>query len=177
MPAQRELYDIVLAAQQAAIDAIRPGARHRDAHHAAVRVLAQGMLDSGLLDGNAVGAVDDVIACAAYRRFYMHGTGHWLGRDVHDVGEYLALDEAPCEQVDGLGRQVVQKPSRTLQSGMVVTVEPGLYVRPAPDVPQRYWNIGIRIEDDAIVTAGGCELISRGAPVEAEEIEALMGGL
>ena len=173
-PAQRELYDIVLAAQAAAAAATRPGARQRDAHHAAVRVLAQGMLDTGLLDRNVVGDLDAVIGDAAYRRFYMHGTGHWLGRDVHDVGEYLSLGEAPGPQVDGMGRAVVMKPSRVLEAGMVVTLEPGLYVRPGAGVPERYWNIGIRIEDDAVVTASGCELISRGVPVDADEIEALM---
>ena len=173
-PAQRELYEIVQAAQEAAIAVTRPGARHRDAHHAAVRVLAQGMLDVGLLDRRSVGDVDAVIASAAYRQFYMHGTGHWLGRDVHDVGEYLALDEAPSEQVNGMGQSVVMKPSRVLAPGMVVTIEPGLYVRPAPGVPERYWNIGIRIEDDALVTATGCELMSRDVPVAAAEIEALM---
>ena len=173
-PAQRELYDIVVAAQEAAIAVTRPGARQRDAHHAAVRVLAQGMLDSGLLARDVVGDVDAVIASAAYRQFYMHGTGHWLGRDVHDVGEYLALDEAPSEQVNGLGLPVVMKPSRVLAPGMVVTIEPGLYVRPAAGVPERFWNIGIRIEDDALVTDTGCELMSRGVPVAAAEIEALM---
>ena len=171
---QRELYDIVQAAQQAAIDATRPGARRLDAHHAAVRVLALGMLDSGLLDRNRVGDVDAVIESAAYRQFYMHGTGHWLGRDVHDVGEYHALEEAPLEQPDGVGGKVVKPPSRVLQPGMVVTIEPGLYVRPAEGVPERFWNIGIRIEDDAVITAGGCELISRDVPVAAAEIEALM---
>ena len=174
--AQRELYEIVLAAQQAAVGATRPGARQRDAHHAAVRVLTQGMLDSGLLDRNAVGDVDAAIASAAYRQFYMHGTGHWLGRDVHDVGEYLSLGEAACHQVDGTGRAAVMRPSRVLQPGMVVTLEPGLYVRPSAGVPERFWDIGIRIEDDAVVTATGCELISRGVPVEAGEIEALMRG-
>ncbi len=174
--AQRELYDIVLAAQDAAAAATRPGACQRDAHHAAVRVLAQGMLDSGLLDRNAVGSVDAVIESAAYRQFYMHGTGHWLGRDVHDVGEYLSLGEDPFDQPDGLGGRVFKKPSRRLQAGMVVTLEPGLYVRPAPGVPERFWNLGIRIEDDAVVTDTGCELISRGVPVSAPEIEALMRG-
>ncbi|NUZ04685.1 aminopeptidase P N-terminal domain-containing protein [Piscinibacter koreensis] len=172
--AQRELYDVVLAAQAAAVEATRPGARQRDAHHAAVRVLAQGMLDTGLLDRGAVGDLDAVTESAAYRRFYMHGTGHWLGRDVHDVGNYAAMDEAPVEQPDGLGGRVTKKPSRVLEPGMVVTIEPGLYVRPAPDVPERFWNIGIRIEDDAVVTADGCELITRGVPVEADAIEALM---
>ena len=173
-PAQRELYEIVLAAQQAAADATHPGARQRDAHHAAVRVLAQGMLDSGLLDRNSAGDVDAVIASTAYRRFYMHGTGHWLGRDVHDAGEYLSLGEEPGPQLDWQGRAVVMKPSRRLQPGMVVTLEPGLYVRPAAGVPERFWNIGIRIEDDAVVTETGCELISRGVPVAADAIEALM---
>ena len=173
-PAQRELYDIVLAAQEAAVAATRPGARQRDAHHAAVRVLTQGMLDTGLLDRNSVGDVDAAIASAAYRQFYMHGTGHWLGRDVHDVGEYLALDEPESEQVNGMGQRVVMKPSRVLAPGMAVTIEPGLYVRPAEGVPERYWNIGIRIEDDAIVTPTGCELISRGVPVAVAEIESLM---
>jgi Xaa-Pro aminopeptidase len=174
--AQRELYGIVLAAQEAAIAATRPGARQRDAHHAAVRVLSQGMLDSGLLDASRVGDVDAVIESAAYRQFYMHGTGHWIGRDVHDVGEYQSLGEAPFEQPDGLGGKVVKKPSRILQPGMAVTLEPGLYVRPADGVPERFWNIGIRIEDDAIVTPTGCELISRDAPVKPDEIEALMRG-
>ena len=173
-PAQRELYEIVLAAQQAAADATHPGARQRDAHHAAVRVLTQGMLDAGLLDHNAVGTVDDAVHSCAYRQFYMHGTGHWLGRDVHDVGEYLSLGEAPGPQVDGAGREAVMKPSRVLQLGMVVTLEPGLYVRPAAGVPERFWHIGIRIEDDAVVTDTGCELISRGVPVAPDQIEALM---
>ena len=173
---QRALYELVLAAQEAAIAVTRPGARKSDAHWAAVAVLSAGLLDLGLLDRDAVGGVDDVVASAAYRRFYMHGTGHWLGLDVHDVGEPLALDEAPLEQPDGLGGHVVRRPSRVLQPGMVVTVEPGLYVRPAEDVDPRWWNIGIRIEDDALVTSDGCELLSRGVPVAADEIEALMRG-
>jgi Xaa-Pro aminopeptidase len=104
----------------------------------------------------------------------MHGTGHWLGRDVHDVGDYQSAHEAPVEQPDWLGATVVRKPSRKLEPGMVVTIEPGLYIRPAEGVPERYWNIGIRIEDDAVVTDQGCELISRGVPVAAAEIEAIM---
>jgi len=104
----------------------------------------------------------------------MHGTGHWLGRDVHDVGSYLALDEPATEEPDGLGGTIVRPPSRVLEPGMVVTLEPGLYVRPAQGVAERWWNIGIRIEDDAVVTADGCELISRGVPVDAAAIEALM---
>lgn len=171
---QRALYDIVLAAQQAAIAQTHPGARKQDGHWAAVRVLAQGLLDTGLLDRGRLGDVDAVIESAAYRSFYMHGTGHWLGRDVHDVGEYLALDESPQLERDVTGAMVMRRPSRKLQPGMVLTIEPGLYVRPAEGVPERFWNIGIRIEDDAVVTADGCELISRGVPVDADEIEALM---
>jgi Xaa-Pro aminopeptidase len=171
---QRALYDIVVQAQKAAIAATRPGARLIDAHWAAVRVLSEGMLDVGLLDRKRVGDVDAVIESAAYRQFYMHGTGHWIGLDVHDVGEYLSLGEAPVEQADGLGGKVTKKPSRLLRPGMAVTIEPGLYVRPHEQVPEAFWNIGIRVEDDAIVTGDGCELISRGVPVEAGEIEALM---
>jgi len=171
---QRAIYDLVLAAQQAAIAVTRPGARKMDGHWAAVRVLAQGLLDLGLLDGSQVGGLDDVIAGGAYRRYYMHGTGHWLGLDVHDAGGYLSLGEEPIDQLDGQGGRVVRRPSRRLEPGMAVTVEPGLYIRPAPDVPERWWHIGVRIEDDALVTADGCELLSRDVPVKADEIEALM---
>mgnify|MGYP002478442949 CR=1 FL=1 len=173
---QRELYDIVLEAQQAAVAATRPGARKQDAHWAAVRVLAQGMLDTGLLERDKAGDVDAVIESGAYRAFYMHGTGHWIGRDVHDVGEYLSLAEEPVDQLDGYGARVVKKPSRVLQPGMAITVEPGLYVRPGEGVPERYWHIGIRIEDDAVITPTGCELISRDVPVDPREIERLMRG-
>ena len=171
---QRALYEIVLAAQEAAVAATRPGGRKQDAHWAAVRVIAQGLLDVELLKRDAVGSLDDVIDKGAYRRFFMHGTGHWLGLDVHDVGEYLSADEAPVDQPDGLGGRVVRRPSRRLEPGMVVTIEPGLYVRPADDVDAAFWNIGIRIEDDALVTPNGNELLSRGVPVRPDEIEALM---
>jgi Xaa-Pro aminopeptidase len=171
---QRALYELVLAAQTAAVEATRPGARQRDAHHAAVRVLSQGLLDLGLLSRSVHGDVDAVIDSTAYRAFYMHGTGHWLGLDVHDAGDYLARDEAPFDQPDGLGGRCTRHPSRRLEPGMVVTLEPGLYVTPASGVDERWWHIGIRIEDDAIVTAAGCELISREVPVAPDEIEALM---
>ncbi|MTW12408.1 Xaa-Pro aminopeptidase [Pseudoduganella eburnea] len=156
-PAQRELYELVLAAQQAAFDAIAPGRRYHDAHDAAVRVLAQGMLDFGLLQGT----LDEVLAEKKYTRFYMHGTGHWIGMDVHDVGLYR--DVSPED-----------KPSRLLQPGMAMTVEPGIYVRPAEGVPEKYWNIGIRIEDDVIVRENGYQLLTGGAPKTVAEIEALM---
>ena len=174
---QRALYDLVLESQKAAIVATRAGARFNDPHDATVAVLAQGMLDLGLLDANKVGSAQDVIDSRAYFQFYMHRTGHWLGMDVHDCGSYVEPSEAgqASQRKDPLsGETITNRPSRILRSGMVLTIEPGLYVRPAEGVPERFWNIGIRIEDDAIVTETGCELITRGVPVEADEIEALM---
>lgn len=174
---QRALYDIVLTSQAAAVAATRPGARFTDPHDAAVRVLAQGMLDVGLLDRAKVGGLDDVIEQRAYFAFYMHRTGHWLGMDVHDCGAYAEPSQLGevSERRDPLSNEViVNRPSRLLQPGMVLTIEPGLYVRPAPGVPEAFHHIGIRIEDDAIVTAQGCELISRDVPVDADAIEALM---
>ncbi|WP_416047612.1 aminopeptidase P N-terminal domain-containing protein [Cupriavidus basilensis] len=164
-PAQRELYDLVVAAQEVAIAETRPGVPYNVPHDAATRVLAQGMLDTGLLDANRCGGLDEVLASGSYRQFYMHRTGHWLGMDVHDVGEYRVPGAAPAEG---------ERAWRPLAPGMVLTVEPGIYVRPAPEVPERFWHIGIRIEDDAVVTEGGCELMTRGVPVKADEIEALM---
>jgi Xaa-Pro aminopeptidase len=174
---QRALYDIVLAAQEASAAATRPGARFNDPHWAAVRVLSQGLLDAGLLSSNQVGHVDDVIEQRAYFRFYMHRTSHWLGMDVHDCGNYIEPDQADqvTTRTDPIsGQTVTERPSRILRPGMVLTLEPGLYVRPAADVPEQFWNIGIRIEDDAVVTEQGCELITRDVPVRADDIEALM---
>ncbi|MES2685448.1 MAG: aminopeptidase P N-terminal domain-containing protein [Pseudomonadota bacterium] len=175
-PAQRTLYDIVLAAQDAAVTVTKPGKRFMDPHDAATRVLAQGMLDTGLLDKKKHGKVDDVLESGAYRQFYMHRTGHWMGMDVHDCGDYTEPGSKPREEQDALGQTVMRKPSRILRPGMVTTIEPGIYVRPAKGVPKEFWNIGIRIEDDALVTAKGCELLTRGVPVKADEIEALMRG-
>ena len=174
---QRTLYELVLASQYAAVAATRAGGRFTDPHEASVKVLAQGMLDVGLLDSNKVGTLDDVIEKRAYFQFYMHRTGHWLGMDVHDCGAYTEPSEIGQTSVrqDALtGDTIVNRPARILQPGMVLTIEPGIYVRPAAGVPEAFHNIGIRIEDDAIVTASGCELISRGVPVAAGEIEALM---
>jgi Xaa-Pro aminopeptidase len=174
---QRTLYELVLAAQEAAVVATRPGARFTDPHEASVQVLAQGLLDVGLLDANTVGNVQDVIEQRAYFQFYMHRTSHWLGMDVHDCGSYVEPGEVGqvSERKDPLsGETIKDRPSRILRPGMVLTLEPGLYVRPAHGVPEKYHNIGIRIEDDAIVTESGCELISRGVPVKIDEIEALM---
>ncbi len=176
---QRTLYELVLASQEASVAATRPGARFTDPHEAAVRVLAQGMLDTGLLDANKVGTLDDVIAQRAYFQFYMHRTGHWLGLDVHDCGSYVEPSEmgTVSERRDPLSGEVIKdRPSRVLREGMVLTLEPGIYVRPAPGVPEAFWNIGIRIEDDALVTASGCELITRDVPVDPNAIEALMRG-
>ncbi len=192
--AQRELYEIVLAAQRAAELATRPGKRFDEPHEAAVRVLAQGMIDCRLLRGSLSG----VLESGAYRRFYMHRTGHWLGRDVHDCGDYReATGEhgAPIrpprrsaaaakaarrkpgvttERGAGAAPAPAQRPWRKLAAGMVVTIEPGIYVRAASDVPKPYHDIGIRIEDDALLTARGCELITAGVPKACDDIEALM---
>jgi Xaa-Pro aminopeptidase len=160
---QKTLYELVLNAQAAAIAVTAPGKRFTDGHDAALKVLAQGMLDTGLLNKNKVGSLDDVIANGDYRQFYMHRTGHWLGMDVHDVGDYR--DHVPEGE---------QKPWRTLMPGMVLTIEPGIYVRPAEGVPKEFWNIGIRIEDDALVTASGCDILTHKAPKTIAEIEAVM---
>ncbi|KTT14555.1 Xaa-Pro aminopeptidase [Pseudacidovorax intermedius] len=176
---QRALYDLVLASQHAAVAATKAGNRFNDPHEATVRVLSQGLLDLGLLDADKVGHVDDVIEQRAYFRYYMHRTGHWLGMDVHDCGSYVEPTQVGeiSERRDPLSGEVIKnRPSRILQPGMVLTIEPGLYVRAADDVPAPFHDIGIRIEDDAIVTAEGCELITRGVPVDGDEIEALMRG-
>ncbi len=173
-PAQRLLYDIVLQAQYAAIKVTKPGKRFIDPHDAAVRVLAQGMLDVGLLSKAKHGNVDDVMESGAYRQFYMHRTSHWMGMDVHDCGDYTEPGSKPRAEKDANGNSVMRKPSRILRPGMVLTIEPGIYVRPAKGVSKEFWNIGIRIEDDALVTSTGCELLTRGVPVDADEIEALM---
>jgi Xaa-Pro aminopeptidase len=162
---QRALYDITLAAQEAAVAMTKPGNTFMQPHEAALKALTQGLLDEKLLKLSELGSLENAIETSAYRRFYMHRTSHWLGMDVHDVGSYR-------EQSDGLSKE--EKPWRVLKSGMVMTIEPGLYVRPADDVDEAFWNIGIRIEDDAVIHDSGCELISRGVPVKADEIEATM---
>lgn len=153
-PEQRAIYDIVLAAQAAAFDVIGPERAWNESHDATVRVITAGLLKLGLLDGG----LDELIANEAYRPFYMHRAGHWLGMDVHDVGEY---------RVGGAWR--------VLEPGMVMTVEPGIYI--APDntaVPAKWRGIGIRIEDDVLVTKDGYRILTNKVPREADEIEALM---
>ena len=162
---QRALYDITLAAQEAAIVMSKPGNTFMQPHEAALKVLTQGLLDEKLLKLSELGSLENAIETGAYRRFYMHRTSHWLGMDVHDVGSYREQTQSAIKE---------EKPWRILKSGMVITVEPGLYIRPADDVDESFWNIGIRIEDDAVINDSGCELISRGVPVKADEIEALM---
>jgi Xaa-Pro aminopeptidase len=152
---QKAIYELVLAAQSAALEKVRPGNEWEEPHRAAVAVLSQGFLDLGMCKGT----VDDVIESGDYRRFYMHRTGHWLGMDVHDVGDYKR---------DGAWRK--------LEPGMVLTVEPGCYIRPAEDVPAQFWNIGVRIEDDVLVTEAGCDVITRDAPKSVADIEAAMRG-
>ena len=163
---QRDVYQLVLASQQAAIAATRAGNRFTDPHEATVAVLAQGLLDLGLLNAHQHGSAQDIIANKAYAPFYMHRTSHWLGMDVHDCGSYTEPGAAP--HPDG------SRPSRILRPGMCLTIEPGLYIRPAEGVPAHFHHIGIRIEDDAVVTATGCELLTRDVPVEVDAIEALM---
>jgi Xaa-Pro aminopeptidase len=150
---QKAAYELVLAAQAAAIAEIRPGADWNAGHDAATRVLAQGFIDLGLLEGS----LDGVLESGSYRQFYMHRTGHWLGLDVHDAGEY---------KIAGNWRPLV--------AGNMLTVEPGCYIRPADGVPEVFWNIGIRIEDDALVTDSGCDIITLATPKSVADIEAVM---
>ena len=150
---QRAVYELVLAAQAAAIATVKPGVRWNEPHDVAVKVLAQGFIDLKLLTGT----LDGVLEQETYKQFYMHRTGHWLGLDVHDAGEY---------KTNGAWRE--------LQPGMVLTVEPGCYIRPAPGVPEGFADIGVRIEDDALVTAKGSEILSASAPKSVADIEALM---
>ena len=154
-PEQRAVYEVVLEANRAAIERVRPGNHWNEPHQAAVRVITQGLVKLGLLKGR----VAALIRSGAYRRFFMHRTGHWLGLDVHDVGDYKVGDEW-----------------RVLEPGMVMTVEPGIYLPAgARGVPKRFRNIGIRIEDDVVVTRRAAEVLTARAPKDADQIEALMG--
>ncbi len=152
--AQKDVYELVLAAQAAAITQVSPGSHWNAPHDAALDVLVQGFIDLKLCKGSK----DAILETGAYRQFYMHRTGHWLGLDVHDAGEYKDK----------------QGGWRMLEAGMMLTVEPGCYIRPADNVPEHFWNIGIRIEDDALVTESGCEILTVDAPKTVADIEALM---
>ena len=156
-PEQRAVYEVVLEANRAAIAAVKPGNQWNDPHLAAVKVVTQGLVKLGLLKGRVAKLERE----GAYRRFFMHRTGHWLGIDVHDVGDYKIGDAW-----------------RILEPGMVMTIEPGIYI-PAGSrgVPKRFHNIGVRIEDDVVVTADGCENLSAGMPRTSTEVEAWIAGL
>ncbi len=153
-PAQREVYDVVLAAHQAAIKKVKPGNHWNDPHNAAVRTITRGLIELKLLKGN----LNKLIKDQSYRKFYMHRTGHWLGLDVHDVGDYKVGDQW-----------------RLLEPGMVMTIEPGIYI-PAgtKGVHRKWWDIGIRIEDDVLVTRDGCEVLTDGLARNIDDIEQLM---
>ncbi|HEV3241635.1 MAG TPA: aminopeptidase P N-terminal domain-containing protein [Casimicrobiaceae bacterium] len=150
--AQRAVYELVLAAQLACIEAVRPGRAFHDYHQVAERVLAQGLIDLKLCQGT----LDGVLESGAYKQFYMHRAGHWLGLDVHDVGLYRIGGE-----------------SRPLEAGMVLTVEPGCYIRRADTVPEEFWDIGVRIEDDVLVTTDGNQNLTAAAPKAIAEVEAV----
>ena len=152
-PEQRAVYDIVLEAQLAAIDKVRAGNHWNEPHDAAVQVITRGLKSIGLLDGSPQKLVRD----GAYREYFMHRTGHWLGMDVHDVGDYKVGDEW-----------------RLLEPGMVMTVEPGIYLPASRKVPARFRNIGIRIEDDVAVARAGPDVLSKQLPKDADSIEALV---
>ena len=153
-PEQRAVYEVVLKAQYAAIAATKPGNHWNDPHDAAVREITQGLIKLGLLKGK----LQTLIKEGAYRQFYMHRTGHWLGMDVHDVGDYKVGNEW-----------------RVLEPGMALTVEPGIYITAgSKGVAKRWWNIGIRIEDDVLVTKDGCEVLTGALVKEADDIERLM---
>lgn len=150
--AQRQAYEVVLAAQLAAIDEVIPGNTWNEPHEAAIEVITRGLVDLGILKGR----LRKLIEAEAYKPYYMHKTGHWLGMDVHDVGDYKVADEW-----------------RVFEPGMVTTVEPGLYLSSTiKDLPKQWWNIGIRIEDDVLVTETGHEVLSDGAPKTVDAIEA-----
>jgi Xaa-Pro aminopeptidase len=147
------LYDIVLAAQHAAFDKCELGCSWNEPHEAAVNTIAQGLLDEKILSGS----LQQVLESKSYAQFYMHRTGHWLGMDVHDVGDYH-VDES----------------WRELEAGMVFTVEPGVYVNPSAEVDVRWHNIGIRIEDNVLIRKQGMENFSADVPTDPDQIEALM---
>ena len=152
-PEQRDLYEVVLRAQKAAIDATLPGATLESVHQAALRPLTEGLIALGLVEGDLEAALEE----QRYKPFYMHRTSHWLGMDVHDVGRYT-----------------IEGRARPLEPGFVLTVEPGLYIEPAPQVDERWWNLGIRIEDDVWVQDHGNEVLTSASPKEIGEIEAWM---
>jgi Xaa-Pro aminopeptidase len=158
-PVQKDVYELVLAAQAAAISQVKPQSHWNAPHEAALDVLVQGFIDMKLCKGSK----DAVLESGDYRQFYMHRTGHWLGLDVHDAGEYKVSKSK--DKLDNW---------RMLEPNMTLTVEPGCYIRPAENVPKAFWNIGIRIEDDVLVTHNGCEVLTKNAVKTVADIEAIM---
>jgi Xaa-Pro aminopeptidase len=155
-PLQREVYSLVLTAQKEAIAMTRPGVRFDDVHMRATEILVDGLRGFGVLSGDT----KEIIEKGDHKKFYMHRTSHWLGMDVHDAGKYKIGEE-----------------SRVLEPGMVLTVEPGLYIaEDAEGVPDRFRGIGIRIEDDVLVTADGHEVLTKAIPKEMDDIETLRKG-
>jgi Xaa-Pro aminopeptidase len=152
-PAQRAVYEVVLRAQLAAIERVRPGNHWNDPHEAAVRAVTAGLVELGLLDGRPARLIKE----GAYREFFNHRTGHWIGLDVHDVGDYRVGGEW-----------------RILEPGMALTVEPGIYIRPSPQVPKEFWNIGVRIEDDLLVTRNGADVLTGDLEKDPEAVERLV---
>jgi len=150
---QKEIYEVVLKAQEAAFAKVKPGNHWNDPHNAAVRALTKGMVEIGLLKGKLAQLIKD----GSYMKYYMHRTGHWLGMDVHDVGDYKIDDKW-----------------RLFEPGMVLTVEPGLYIPAGSRGASRWWNIGVRIEDDLVVTKDGFDLLTKGLPRTVDEVEAVM---
>jgi Xaa-Pro aminopeptidase len=151
--AQKAIYGVVLKAQKAVIEASKPGVTFKELHKMDLRLLVEGMIEIGLLDGTA----DEVIENKTYQDYFMHNTGHWLGLDVHDMGNYMADGE-----------------SIELKPGMVFTVEPGIYVNSKSKAPEKFRGIGIRIEDDIVITESGNKNLTAAVPKEISEIEALM---
>jgi Xaa-Pro aminopeptidase len=154
-PSQRAIYDVVLAAQLAAIEAVRPGVTLPDVHQRALEVLVDGLVTLGLIEG----PVSDALQQERYKPYYMHRTSHWLGMDVHDVGDYF-----------------VDKQPRVLEPGFVLTIEPGLYVAHGSPCDPTWHGIGVRIEDDVLVTNDGPHVLTAAIPKRAEELEQLLGG-
>ena len=168
-PAARDLYEVVLEAQLTAIDASRPGTTLPEIHRATLERLCEGMVSLGLLEGE----VDGLIESEAYRRYYMHGTSHWLGLDVHDVGAYVVRSEGSNAGTEGQG---APQP-RPLSAGMAYTIEPGLYIAPDDsNAPEAFRGIGIRIEDNIVVTDDGIENLTQDIPKKPDEIEAWVRG-
>ena len=151
--AQKDIYEVVLEAQLAAIEAVQPGNHWNDPHQAAVRVITEGLVSLGILKGRVRSLIKD----HAYAKYYMHRTGHWLGMDVHDVGDY---------KLDGEWRM--------LEPGMVLTIEPGLYMAAGRGLAKKWWDIGVRIEDDVLVTKDGYDVLSKDMPKTIDAIETLM---